>query len=54
MIIFGFNHKYFNNKNELNKNIKIIEKFFLKLSKKYKEVKSIYLSYNDNKADIAI
>ncbi len=65
MIIFWFNHKYFENTNSetslphLNKEgikgwLENIKTFFSDLAKKYPEIKSIYLSYNDNKADIAI
>ncbi len=49
MIIFSINHKY-----DKIKNLDFIKEFFLELSNKYSEIKSIYLSLNDSKADIAI
>lgn len=54
MIIFGFNPKYHKNKKDLEESMKIIKDFFSEIAKKYSEIKSIYLSHNDNKADIAI
>ena len=54
MIILWFNHDYFWDKNILNKNIENIENFLKSLADKNNEIKSIYLSYNSNKADIAI
>jgi 23S rRNA (uracil-5-)-methyltransferase RumA len=54
MIILWFNHKYFQEKKDLKKEIIKIEEFFKKLAEKNPEIKSIYLSYNSNKADIAI
>jgi tRNA/tmRNA/rRNA uracil-C5-methylase (TrmA/RlmC/RlmD family) len=51
MLILGFNNKY---KDKLDSEIKMIEDFFQELASKYSEIKSVYLSYNPNKADIAI
>ena len=51
MLILWFNNKYSDN---LDSEIKQIEDFFIELGKKYPEIKSVYLSYNSNKADIAI
>lgn len=53
MIILWFNPNYLE-KNKLNYETKKIEEFFRNLAWKYGEIKSIYLSYNSNKADIAI
>ncbi|MBW7955042.1 23S rRNA (uracil(1939)-C(5))-methyltransferase RlmD [Candidatus Gracilibacteria bacterium] len=49
MIIFSVNHKY-----EGVKNLDFIYDFLNNLVKKYPQITSIYLSLNDNKADIAI
>jgi hypothetical protein len=49
MIIFSINHKY-----EGVKNLDFIKDFFQNLARKYEEIKSIYLSLNDSKADVAI
>jgi 23S rRNA (uracil-5-)-methyltransferase RumA len=54
MIILWFNPEYFEDKKELNEAVWKIETFFNALADKYEEIKSIYLSYNSNKADIAI
>ncbi|MDR1945263.1 MAG: hypothetical protein LBQ59_04290 [Candidatus Peribacteria bacterium] len=56
MILLSFNPEYFTKNTKLNKNEKLslIKDFFLKLSEKYKIIKSIYFSHNTNKADIAI
>jgi hypothetical protein len=59
MIIFSINHKFESSplapvlKVEGNWKKSIID-FFHNLAKKYSEIKSIYLSLNDSKADIAI
>jgi len=49
MIIFGINHKF-----KWIKNLDFLNIFFQNLAKKYNEIKSIYLSLNDSKADIAV
>jgi len=49
MIIFSINHKY-----EKVKDLNFIKDFFNTLAWKYTQIKSVYLSLNDNKADIAI
>jgi len=51
MLILGFNDAFSDN---LDNEISQIETFFKELGEKYPEIKSIYLSYNSNKADIAI
>ncbi len=53
MIILGFNPEFLEQK-ELKIEVKKIEKFLKKLAWENSEIKSIYLSYNANKADIAI
>jgi len=52
MVILWINHEYLNNNSKIN--IDFLRKFLLELSKKYTEIKSIYLSLNSWKADIAI
>jgi len=56
MLLLSFNPKYFEDKPHLNKEEKInkIRDFFIWLTNKYKEIKSIYFSHNVNKADTAI
>ncbi len=54
MIILWFNHKYFKNEDLLKEKIVLIKNFIKRLWEKYNIIKSFYLSYNDNKADIAI
>lgn len=49
MVIFSINHKF-----SWVKNLDFIKDFFSELAKKYPEIKSIYLSLNDGKADTAI
>lgn len=49
MVIFSINHKF-----PWVKNLDFIKDFFQELTKKYPEIKSIYLSLNDGKADTAI
>lgn len=49
MIIFSVNHEF-----EWVKDMQFIKDFFSTLTKKYKEIASIYISLNNNKADIAI
>ena len=49
MIILWVNHKF-----PWVKNLDFLKDFFNDLAKKYPQIKSIYLSLNDNKADIAI
>ncbi|MDD5213896.1 MAG: 23S rRNA (uracil(1939)-C(5))-methyltransferase RlmD [Candidatus Gracilibacteria bacterium] len=49
MIIFSINHKF-----EGVQNLDFLNIFFNDLAKKYPEIKSIYLSLNDSKADVAI
>ncbi|PIE85251.1 23S rRNA (uracil(1939)-C(5))-methyltransferase RlmD [Candidatus Gracilibacteria bacterium] len=50
MIVLGYNPDYNEGKYELNK----IQDFLKNLPNKYNEIKSIYLSPNGNKADVAI
>lgn len=52
MVILWINHEYLNNNSKIN--IDFLRNFLLELSKKYTEIKSIYLSLNSWKADIAI
>lgn len=52
MVILWINHEYLNNNSKINTDF--LRKFLLELSKKYTEIKSIYLSLNSWKADIAI
>jgi len=52
MIIFSINHKYEDNFKKID--LTFIKDFFIELSKKYTEIKSIYLSLNSNLADTAI
>ncbi len=56
MILLSFNPDYFNNKPHLNKDEKLkqIKDFLIWLTKKYNFIKSIYFSYNINKADTSI
>ena len=54
MVIFSFNHPYLEDKPQHDGKIEILNEFFQKLSKKYDIIKSVYFSYNNNKADIAI
>lgn len=54
MIIFSFNHPYLEDKPQHNWKIEVLNDFFLKLWEKYDIIKSVYFSYNNNKADIAI
>lgn len=50
MVILWYNPSY----NEWDYDIKMIEDFLKELANKYEEIKSIYLSPNWNKADVAI
>lgn len=50
MIIFSINHKYFDSLSNLD----FLKDFFKDLASKYSEIKSIYLSLNDSRADTAI
>lgn len=52
MIIFSINHEYEHNSQKAD--LSIIKDFFADLSKKYSEIKSIYLSLNSSVADTAI
>ncbi len=54
MIILSFYDKFFQDENEKEIAIKKIKIFFDELQKKFPHIFSIYLSYNNNKADIAI
>ena len=54
MIIFSFNHLYLEEKIHLKDKIEQLEVFFKELSEKHDIIKSVYFSYNDNTADIAI
>ncbi len=64
MIIFSINHKFFEkiddntkliwNFKDLESIIIHIKDFFKNLIEKYPEIKSVYLSLNDSKADVAI
>ncbi len=56
MLLLSFNPNYFENNTKINQKEKInlIKQFFLSLTKKYSEIKSIYLSYNINKSDTCI
>lgn len=59
MIIFSVNHKYEPSPLAPLPKVegdwkKLINNFFIELAKKYPKIKSIYLSLNDSKADIAI
>lgn len=54
MIIFWYNPIFINEKPEFSKKLEDLEKFLKNLPSKYSEIKSIYFSINDNKADIAI
>ena len=54
MIIFSFNHLYLEDKSHLQDKIELLKDFFIDLAKKHEIIQSIYFSYNDNKADIAI
>jgi 23S rRNA (uracil-5-)-methyltransferase RumA len=56
MLLLSFNDKYFDNNLNLDKNEKLwlLKDFFINLSKKYNIIKSIYFSYNPNKADVCI
>jgi 23S rRNA (uracil1939-C5)-methyltransferase len=51
MIILWFNDSFLD---DLDSEIGKIKDFFWKLCKKYKEIKSVYLSYNSGKGDVAI
>lgn len=56
MILLSFNPEYLDNNKKLNKSekLELIKNFLNNLAKKYTIIKSIYLSHNTNKADIAI
>lgn len=56
MILLSFNPEYFVDNIKVNKveKINLIKEFLINLTKKYKEIKSIYLSYNVNKSDTCI
>ncbi|NUJ97912.1 23S rRNA (uracil(1939)-C(5))-methyltransferase RlmD [Candidatus Gracilibacteria bacterium] len=54
MIILSFYDNFFEDKKEREDIIQKIKNFFAELQKKYLHISSIYLSYNNNKADIAI
>jgi 23S rRNA (uracil1939-C5)-methyltransferase len=54
MIILSFYDKFFQDESEKEIAVKKIKNFFDKIQKKYPHIFSIYLSYNNNKADIAI
>ncbi len=54
MIILWFNPAFFDDKQELFSAKEKLKEFFLDLLKQYPQIKSIYFSLNDNKADIAI
>lgn len=54
MIIFSFNDSYLEWKEQHNWKIELLRSFFYKLARDFPIIKSIYFSYNDNKADIAI
>jgi len=54
MIILSLNEDFLENEKEKKEWRKKIQSFFEKLTKKFPKIQSIYLSINDNKADIAI
>lgn len=56
MIIFSINHKYSveNSEYRMQDVLENIKDFFQTLAKKYSEIKSIYLSLNDNRSDTSI
>jgi len=56
MLLLSFNPDYFLDKINLDKNEKLakIKYFFINLVKDFSEIKSIYFSYNINKADTCI
>lgn len=54
MIILSLNEDFLEKENEKKEWRKKIQSFFEKLTKKFPKIQSIYLSINDNKADIAI
>lgn len=56
MLLLSFNHNYFDWNTKINKEEKLtlIKDFLIWLTKKYKIIKSIYFSYNPNKADVCI
>lgn len=54
MIILSFNHAYLEWKQQFSDKIHLIKSFLWELTKKHDIIKSVYLSHNDNKADIAI
>lgn len=56
MLLLSFNPEYFERNRKINKKEKLnlIKNFLLNLSKKYSQIKSIYLSHNPNKSDTCI
>ncbi len=56
MLLLSFNPEYFiiNEKLDKTEKIDLIKNFLIKLSEKYPNIKSIYLSHNVNKADVCI
>ncbi|MDD3646061.1 MAG: 23S rRNA (uracil(1939)-C(5))-methyltransferase RlmD [Candidatus Gracilibacteria bacterium] len=56
MLLLSFNPEYFEKNSKLNKDEKLnlIKDFLTNLTKKYSQIKSIYLSHNPNKSDTCI
>ena len=56
MVLLSFNPEYFEKNKKLNKSEKlsILKDFFVNLSLKYPNIKSIYFSHNPNKSDTSI
>jgi hypothetical protein len=52
MIIFSINHKF--ETANIDIELQKATDFLISLTKKYSQIKSIYLSLNDNKSDTAI
>jgi len=56
MLLVSFNPEYFKKNTKLDKleKLNLIKDFLILLTKKYPNIKSIYLSHNPNKADVCI
>ena len=56
MVLLSFNPEYFEKNKKLNKaeKLSILKDFFVNLSLKYPNIKSIYFSHNPNKSDTSI